>query len=133
MKRRWIRVERRAAHKPPDAEKQIITAACEKFIAETLKPRFLPATRSTEFNYPIDIYGKWHGGKYRLIERFRYNPPDPIEPEFDAPFARLEYVGRDCFDLSYHRHTGEWWRLYRSLSLEEALRTVESDELLHPV
>ncbi len=132
MKRRWVRVERRT-RKPPEAEKRVITAACERFIAEVLKPRFLPEVRATEFNYPIGIHGKWHGGNYRFIQRFRYNPPDPIEPEFDAPFARLEYVGRDCFDLSYHRHTGEWWRLYRSLSLEEALRTIERDGFLHPV
>ncbi|MBB4201255.1 hypothetical protein GGD83_005095 [Rhodoblastus sphagnicola] len=39
-------------------EKASVTAACERLIAEYLRPRFLPAIRSTEFNYPIDILGK---------------------------------------------------------------------------
>ena len=46
---------------PPDSEKALITAACQRFIDEVLKPRFLPAIRPTEFNYPVDIQGKWHG------------------------------------------------------------------------
>jgi hypothetical protein len=62
-------------------------------------PRFLPEIRPTEFNYPIAIYGKWHGNKYRFITRFRSNHPNSIRPEFEAPFARLDYVGRDRFGL----------------------------------
>jgi hypothetical protein len=90
-----------------------------------------PAQHS--FNYPVAILGKWHGNKYRFLQRFHSDDPDALEPEFDAPFARLEYVGRDCFDVSWHRHTGEWWCLYRSVSLTEALQLIESDGHLHPV
>ena len=86
-----------------------IGVACERFIAEVLTPRFLPEIRPTEFNYPIAIYGKWHGNKYRFITRYRSDDPRSYAPEFDAPFARLEYVNRDHFDLSWHRHTGEWF------------------------
>jgi hypothetical protein len=45
------------------AERADIAATCERFIAETLKPRFLPEVRSTQFNYPIDILGRWRGSK----------------------------------------------------------------------
>lgn len=93
-------------------------------------PRSGPAPR---FNYPVAILGKWHGNKYRFLQRFRCDDPDALEPEFDAPFARLEYVGRDCFDVSWYRHTGEWWCLHRSVSLSEALRLIETDGHLHPV
>lgn len=95
-------------------------------------PRFLPEIRPSQFNYPIGIYGKWHGGRYRFIQRYRCVWPDAIEPEFDAPFARLEYVGRDRFGVSFRRHTERWFCLYRSLSLVEALQTIERDGLLHP-
>jgi len=94
------------------AKKLAITAECENLIASVLMPRFLPEIRPTEFNYPITIYGKWHGNKYRFITRFRSDDPNSISPEFEAPFARLAYVGRDRFDLSYYRHTGEWFRLW---------------------
>jgi hypothetical protein len=129
----WVYVGGRAGNKPPETEKAAIIAACNRFIAEVLKPRFLPEIRPTKFNYPIDIYGKWHGNKFRFIERFRSDSPDAIEPEFDAPFARLEYVGRDRFDLSYHRHTGQWWCLYQFIPLAEALQLMEEDGHFHPI
>jgi len=102
-------------------------------LAEFLRPQFLPENRPTSFNYPGAITGKWHGDKYRFLQRFRSDDLDALDPEFDAPFARLEYVGRDCFDVSWHRHTGEWFCLYRSVSLTEALRLIETDGHLHPV
>ena len=35
-----------------NTEKVVITAKCQRFIDEVLKPRFLPAIRPTQFNYP---------------------------------------------------------------------------------
>ena len=64
-KRRGMRVR---ALSP--AEKAEIAARCERFIAETLKPRFLPTIRPTQFNYPVDIFGKWRGAKYSFITRY---------------------------------------------------------------
>ena len=95
-------------------------------------PQFLPEILPTEFNYPIAIYGKWHGNKYRFITRFRSDHPTSIRPEFEAPFARLEYVGRDRFDLSYYRHTGEWFRLFEAISLTEVLDMLQRDRHFYP-
>jgi hypothetical protein len=53
--------------------------------------------------------------------------------EFDAPFTRLDWISRYRFDLQWHRHTGTWFYLNRDLSLVEALNTIESDGLLHPL
>ena len=131
--RQWVRARSQVGQMPPEPEKVAITVACERFLAEVLRPQFLPKVRPTSFNYPVAITGKWHGNKYRFLQRFRSDDPDALEPEFNAPFARLEYVGRDCFDVSWHRHTGEWFCLYRSVSLSEALRLIETDGHLHPV
>jgi len=38
---------------PDDAERRMIVAACEAFIADVLKPRFLPQIRPTEWK-PCD-------------------------------------------------------------------------------
>jgi hypothetical protein len=46
-----------------DLEKAAISVACQRFIDKVLKPRFLPTIRPTQFNYPIDILGKWHGNR----------------------------------------------------------------------
>ncbi len=130
-RKQWVRT--RQGVKPPDAEKAAITAACERLIAEVLIPRFLPEIRPTEFNYPVAIHGKWLGGNYRFIQRFRSDRGDAIDAEFDAPFARIEYVSRDHFDVSYFRHTEVWFRLYTFISLREALLAIEENGILHPV
>ncbi len=66
-------------------EKAAITAACEKLIAEELRPRFLPEVRpSTTFNYPVAIEGKWLGNKYRFFTRYRSDDPASLKAEFDA-------------------------------------------------
>jgi hypothetical protein len=63
----WVWVPKRDRVPPPEGERATIIAACDKFVAEVLKPRFLPSILPTEFNYPIDLYGKWHGGRYRFL------------------------------------------------------------------
>ena len=116
-----------------EAEKASVTAACERLIGEFLRPRFLPVIRPTEFNYPVDILGKWLGANYRFIQRYRSGFSDNLGEEFDAPFARLDWISRDRFDIQWHRHTGEWFRLHRGLTLVDAIETLKSDGILHPL
>jgi len=110
-----------------------VTAACQQFIDTVLKSRFLPAIRPTDFNYPVDISGKWLGHWYRFIQRYRSGFSENRGEEFDSSLTRLDWVGRDRFDIQWHRHTGEWFGLYRGQSLTEALRTIETDGPLHPL
>lgn len=118
-------------------EKAAIAAVCDRFIAKVLKPRFLSDIRPTEFNYPVDISGKWRGSKYSFIQRYRSGFPDNLGEEFDSAFSRLDHV-EECldeirFDVMWHRHTGQWWRLHTSVTLEEALRLIETEPLLQPI
>jgi len=129
---RWVRVKALSA-----AEKSAIAAVCERFIADILKPRCLPQIRVTEFNYAVDILGKWRGSKYSFITRYRSGFPDNLGEEFDHAFARLDYL-EECitetrFDLMWHRHNGQWWRLHAAVTLDEALHLIETEEILHPV
>jgi len=117
---------------PSESEKALITAACHRFIDDVLKPRFLPTVRPTPFNYPIDIQGKWHGSRYRFIQRYRSGFPDNLGEEFDAPFVRLDWLSHDRFNIQWHRHTGAWHCLHRGKSLAQALKLIETDGILHP-
>ncbi len=129
----WVYAGGRAGKKPPPAEKAAITAACDRFIADVLIPRFLPQVRpNATFNYPVALYGKWLGNKYRFLTRYRSDDPRSIAPEFDAPFARLDYVSQDAFDLFWHRHTGAWICLFQHVSLAEGLRLIESEPYFAP-
>ncbi len=115
----------------------MIAATCEDFIAETLKSRFVAEVPSTEFNSPVDIFGKWRGAKYSFIARYRSGFAENLGEEFDAAFARLdhleEHLSETRFDVMWPRHTGQWWRLHSSVTLEEALRLIETEPLLQPI
>lgn len=117
-------------------EKAVIAAACDRFIAQTLKPRFLPAIRPTQFNYPVDIFGKWRGSKFSFITRYRSGFPENAGEEFDSAFTRLDHVKASLaetrFDVMWHRHTGQWWRLDSSVTLAEALHLIETEPWLQP-
>ena len=118
---------------PDEVEKQAIITACEAFIDNVLKPRFLPEIRPTQWKYVVDIHGAWAAGRYRFVQRYRSGMEHNLDEEFDAPFARIDRTGPDCFDIYWMRHTGKWWRLHVGLSLAEALRILETDGVLHPV
>lgn len=117
-------------------EKAGVAETCNRFIAEKLKPRFLREIRPTQFNYPVDISGKWRGSKYSFLTRYRSGFPDNAGEEFDAPFVRLDHVEDIVdglrFNLMWYRHTGQWWRLHTALPLEGALICMETEELLFP-
>ncbi|WP_181173662.1 hypothetical protein [Mesorhizobium sp. B2-3-12] len=113
-------------------EKLIITAACERFIADVLKPRFIPS-QPNRLDHPVAIFGKWRGGKYGLSARYHFDDGE----DFNVPFARLDHVEEDVraetrFDLMWHRHTGAWWRLHAAVTVEEALRLIADDTRLQP-
>ena len=38
--------------------------------------------------------------RYRFIQRYRSGFPDNLGEEFDAPFARLDWIGHGRFDSS---------------------------------
>lgn len=118
-------------------QKAEVAALCGRFVAEKLKPRFLPRICPTRFNYPVDIFGRWRGSKYSFITRFRSGFPDNQGEEFGSAFTRLDWLGAlgplPRFDVFWHRHTGRWHRLYGGVTLSEAFRLIEDDELLHPL
>jgi len=117
-------------------EKAAIAAICERFVVEILKPRFLPDIRETRFNYPVDLFGQWRGSKYSFVLRCRSGWPDNAGGEFNAPFTHLDHVEERLtdtrFDVTWHRHTGQWWRAHSSVPLDEALQLIEISPLLQP-
>ena len=139
MAKEWRRAGARAgtwAAGLPADRKQSIAIVCDRFIAEHLKPRFLPEIRPTEFNYPVDLFGRWRGDKYSFVTRYRSGFPDTLGEEFDQAFTRLEHVatvrGEILFDVMWHRHTGQWFRVFPGQTLDGALRLIESESVLQP-
>jgi hypothetical protein len=127
----WVRVKALTAQ-----EKADIAARCEQLIEQFLKPRFQVSFRPTHYNYPVDIFGKWRSNKYSFITRYRSGFEHNLGKEFDSGFTRLDHLD-ECmtetrFDVMWHRHTGQWWRLHTSVTLDEALHLIETKGILHP-
>jgi hypothetical protein len=131
-RRQWVRVRVLSG-----GEKAAIAVACERIIAKLFKPRYLPETCPGPFNYPVDIFGRWRGGKYSFITRYRSGFPENVGEEFDLAITRLDHIEESAeehrFNVMWHRHTGQWWCLHGNVSLAQALRLIESDRLLHTV
>lgn len=96
----------------------------------------MPEIRPTQFNYPVDLFGKWRGNKYSFITRFRSGFSDNPGEEFDSPFTRLNHVEEELtetrFNIMWRRHTGQWWPVHASVPLEKALHLIETDGVLRP-
>ena len=116
-----------------EAERVRVTAACERFIDEFLRPRFLPSIRPTEFNYPVDILGKWHGPSIASSSATAPASRKISVRSSTRPSLDSTGISPDRFDIQWHRHTGEWFRLHRGLTLVKAIETLGSDGILRPL
>jgi hypothetical protein len=119
---------------PKPADKAAITARCESFVEEVLRPRFFAQiTPHPTFNYAVGLRGAWHGTAYRFLQRWRTGTSRQPPEEWEIGFARLRHFRGGRFELAYFRHTDQWWPLGAELSLEEALAEIEYNPLLQPI
>jgi len=102
--KQWMPTTRTSRQEPTsETERRAIIAACEAFIRDVLKPRFLPQVRPTEWNYVVEIHGAWAAGRYRFMQLYRSGMEHNRGEEFDAPFARIDRMGQDRFDIYWMR------------------------------
>jgi hypothetical protein len=119
---------KQSKRKLPDILKANLEAKANDLIETVLKPNHVkPFSEDERFNYVVDIYSKWHQNYFYLCAKYACPGHDVISPFFEAKFARLEYGGNDCFNLSYMRHTGKWREIYTELSLDESLATIRDE------
>jgi len=117
----------------PDTEKQLIEQKCNELIQTEFKPKYIDSPPTDhDSNYRTDIFGKWYRNYFYFCSTYNCPSPRAISPSFESRSARLEYVGPDCFNVAYMRHTGQWWEILHGLSLEECLSEIRNNPLLHP-
>jgi hypothetical protein len=104
-----------------------------ELIDNELKPKHVkPLPEDARFNYITDITLKWHGSTLFLVAVYACPGPNAISPTFEERFARLRPAGRDRFDLSFMRHTGQWVELFQGQTLEECLREIRDHPWFQP-
>jgi hypothetical protein len=112
----------------PESIKVELAAKAVDLIENVLKPRSVqPPNPNAQFNYIVDISGKWNRGYFYLISTYACPGPNALTPTFESKFARMEYVGDGEFVLSFQRHTGAWVAIYESLSVDESLKAIQED------
>ena len=84
------------------------------------------------FNYIVNLYTKWRGKYFYFCATYTCPDPRALSPSFEAYFTRLEYVGNNCFNLAYMRHTDKWWETMRGLTLDESFETIRGNSLYQP-
>ncbi len=114
----------------PELVKIEVKQVCDEFVESVLKPRSIdPDPQEDRFNYIVDIYTKWYRNYLHFYAKYRCPGPNAIEPFFETKFARMEYVERDRFNLSYMRYTGQWLEIYPDMSLDECIEAIRDDPL----
>ena len=121
------------ALKVPDDVKRLVSEASQSLVDTVLKPRHIEAPpKNKRFNYLVDIDTKWYRQYFYFHARYACPGPNAVSPFFDFKFARLEYVDKDRFNLSYIRHTKQWFEVGQDLSLKQCLTAIEEDPLFMP-
>ncbi len=117
----------------PDTVKMDVAAKANELIEAILKPKHIQAPPDNpQFNYIVDLYGKWYHRYFYFCATYCSPGPHAIAPGFEAKFARIEYAGQNRFYLSFLRHTGAWIEPYHSLSLDDCLTTIRDDPFFIP-
>jgi hypothetical protein len=112
----------------PDAIKTDLEARANELVEGVLKPAHIrPPSPDERFNYIVDIYTKWYRNYFYFSAKYCCPGPTALLPFFEAKFARLEYIGNDRFNLSYMRHTGQWWEIDTDLSVHECLTAIKDE------
>jgi hypothetical protein len=118
--------------KVPEYEKAAVKYKADEFVESFLKPRFIkPPPKDYEWNYPVDIFTKWHQRYFYFCSTWRSPGPNAISEFFEVRFARLEYAGDEKFNMAYMRYTGQWWEIFQDLTLDQCIEEIRINPLLH--
>ena len=112
--------------KVPDNLMREVQTKADDLVAKVLKTKYIkPPPKKPRWNYPVELWTKWHGSFFYFGSTWASPGPNRIAPTFEVRFARLEYVGDRRFNLAYFRHTGEWWTVNKRLTLGRCLKLVK--------
>ena len=129
----WIYTPpKRPKPKVPQEVKDAVTEQAEHLLAEW-RPRYItPPPPGYQFNYIVDLYGKWFRSYFYLCAKYACPGPTALSPFFEARFARLEYVGDRRFNLAFMRHTGQWVELEQDLTMDQCFQSLREESFYQP-
>jgi hypothetical protein len=119
--------------KVPDSVKTDLSQKAQQLIETHLRPAHVkPPRKTSQHNYIVDLFTRWYQSYFYFCATYACPHPDAISPTFEVRFARLGYLGGNSFSLAYMRHTGQWWEIYSSLTIDECLKAVQEEPYFLP-
>lgn len=119
--------------KVTDFIKAKVSSEAQKLIETVLKPEHIKARAEDEkFNYIVDIFSKWHSRYFYFCSRYACPGPGAISPYFENKFARMEYIGKELFNLAFMRHTGQRCEIYHALTIKECMDSIKDEPFFQP-
>jgi hypothetical protein len=130
----WVYAPKKPAPpKVPEALKREVETKANALVESVLKPQHIqPPPEDPQFNYIEDISTKWYRSYFYFYAVYRSAGPYALGGQFEAKFARLEYIGDGLFNLAYMRYTGQWFELFTELPLDACLDSIRDDPWFHP-
>ena len=117
---------------PEDVKREVALRA--QRIVDEWKPKHIKKPpKNYRFNYITDLYTKWHRQFFYFCATYTCPSPDALSPTFESCFTRIEYVGKNRFNLAYMRHTGKWWTTEFELTPEACFETIRANGFYHPI
>lgn len=117
---------------PTELEKISIENFFQPLI-DSFKKQYINENPNKELNYLVDVYSKWYQNYFYLCEKFKSEHPNRLADEFEIKFVRLKYIGKNQFEFSYFRHTGQWHLVTDGLTLEDCREMILSNPVFQPV
>jgi len=123
---------KRPKPKVPEDVKAAVSAQAEHLFAEWRPKYITPPPPGYQFNYIVELYGKWFRSYFYLCAKYACPGPTALSPFFEARFARLEYVGDRRFNLAFMRHTGQWVELEQDLTIDPCFQSLREESFYQP-
>jgi hypothetical protein len=100
-----FRPEKLPKPKVSDELKIEVEIKARDLIESFLKPTHIkPPAEDNDYSYVVDIYSGWYRNYFYFFSKYHCRSPHCIALFFETKFARIEYAGRDLFNLSYIVH-----------------------------
>ena len=109
-------------------QKAAIKERADTEIVPTLRERYIkPPPDEAQFNYIEAVDTKWYRHYFYFFATYCVPSQNALFPSFESNIARLEYLEKDLFNISYQRHNDQWMTIYSRISLDECFEAVLND------
>ena len=80
---------------------------------------------SGDGDYRDEFYLKWYRSYFYICCKYKNGNGDV----FDDKVARIAFYVNDTASTAYMRHTGSWWTINESMSIDDAVEEVLNNDM----